>query len=429
MNSNLLSRMNAAINGGGGGNKNAAVPANNAATAKALANVAGNTALQNGATTSQANAAATAARNAANNGQLNAAPSAAASAVVANGGNGAVAQAVGTAVAQAVATNNGGVAAVNSVPAPLNANVAAANQIATVAGNVALQNGATANQANAAANVTRNAVANGNANVAANLAANAVAANGGNGAVANAVGNAVANAVANANANANAANANAANQFVPQFPSSAPAQRPSNAGGANMMRNAAANNAGAPLVKLTANAVANANAPPLTDALVDPQTRPADGRLGSYVPADTYLHGATLESGQLGAALTSRPKLGAACAESDRGCTLFRGPADNAPAKPVASLFPLAIESGNGFDEVLVDAPLDLIYADQLMGEDVNVLTTTRNQSHDLRGEPAIEAMYTIDKFGVSEPGAACGAYTPSLGPYMLQKPVRQFIA
>jgi hypothetical protein len=173
----------------------------------------------------------------------------------------------------------------------------------------------------------------------------------------------------------------------------------------------------------------NGNAPPISDALVDPQTRPADGRLGSYVPSDTYLHGMVLESGDLPRNLMGRPKLGAACAESDRGCTLFRGPADQAPAKPVASLFPLALESGDGFDEVLVDAPIDLIYADQLMGEDVNVLTTTKNQSWDLRGEPAIEGIYTLDKFGVSEPGSACGAYTPSIGPYQLRKPVRQFIA
>jgi len=72
---------------------------------------------------------------------------------------------------------------------------------------------------------------------------------------------------------------------------------------------------------------------------------------------------------------------------------------------------------------------LELIYADSLMGDDVNVLTTTRNQSRDLRGEMAIEPVYTVDKYGVSEPGIMAGGYTPSLGGYQLRKSVRQFIA
>lgn len=159
------------------------------------------------------------------------------------------------------------------------------------------------------------------------------------------------------------------------------------------------------------------------------QNYKADGRIGSYVPASTYLHGATLESATLAQDLMTRPKLGAACADSERGCTLFRGPADASPARPVASLFPLALESGDGFDEVLIDAPIDLLYADSLLGEDVNVLTTTRNQSLDLRGEPPIEAQYTMSKHGVSEAGSMLGAYQSSLGAYALRKPVRQFIA
>jgi len=177
------------------------------------------------------------------------------------------------------------------------------------------------------------------------------------------------------------------------------------------------------------NAIAQGLAPAISQALVNPQTNPADGRLGSYVPSDTYNHGATVESGPLPMALLRRPKLGAACADTDRGCTLFRGPADAAPAKPVASLFPLALDRGSdGFDQVMVDSPPDLLYADTLMGEDVNVLTTTRNQSQDLRGEPAIQAIYTLDRFGQPQPGSAGGAYTPNLGPYQLRKQVRQFL-
>ena len=168
---------------------------------------------------------------------------------------------------------------------------------------------------------------------------------------------------------------------------------------------------------------------PLIDALVDPMARKVDGRLGAYTRSDSYINGKTIESGKLPLNLMTRPKLGAACAESDRGCTLFRGPADGAPAKPVASLFPLALGPGDdGFDAVLVDSPLDLLYADQLMGEDTNVLTTTRNQSRDLRGEPSIEGMYTVDKFGKTEPGVACGAYQSSLGAYAYKKAVRQFV-
>lgn len=163
-------------------------------------------------------------------------------------------------------------------------------------------------------------------------------------------------------------------------------------------------------------------------SLMDPQRRPMDGRLGSYVPSDTYLHGATLEASGLPMALQKRPSLGAACADSEPGCVLFRGPADAADAKPLAALFPLALESGDGFDSALVEMKPDLAWADQLMGDDTNVLTTTRNASYDLRGEPSIPGMYTRNQYGVNEAGSAGGAYVPSIGPYGLAKPVRQFL-
>ncbi len=169
-------------------------------------------------------------------------------------------------------------------------------------------------------------------------------------------------------------------------------------------------------------------APAIADALIDPQTRPVDGRIGSRVPADSYNHGATLESGPLPIGLQSFPKLGAACAESDRGCTLFRGPSDAAPARSVAALFPLALNSGDGFDSVMVDSPPDLLWSDSLMGDDVNVLTTTRNMSFDLRGEMAIAPIYSTDRFGVVEPGSFGGAMQSSLGPYAFKKAVRQFV-
>lgn len=297
------------------------------------------------------------------------------------------------------------------------ATMKAANAFANGAAQIAAANGANAQQANAVAQSVGNAVVSGNHKNAANAAAMAAKANGMTPAAANAVGNGV-NAMIVANSGSGSAPA--------QFPAAGPlSPAPSNVN----FRMAPPNNAGSPLLPgMNSNAVAAA--PPIADASpADPQTRPADGRLGAYVPSDTYLHGATLESGSLAQNLMARPKLGAACADSDRGCTLFRGPADAAPAQPVASLFPLALESGNGFDEVLVDAPLDLLYADQLMGDDVNVLTTTKNQSWDLRGEPAIDAIYVVDNYGVAEPGSAGGAYVPSLGPYQLRKAVRQFIA
>ncbi len=170
-------------------------------------------------------------------------------------------------------------------------------------------------------------------------------------------------------------------------------------------------------------------APPISDALIDPQMRPADGRLGAATRSDSYLHGATLESGGLPASLMTFPRLGAACADSDRGCTLYRGVSDAAPARPVASLFPLALQSGDGFDQVLVESPPSLLWQDQLMSGDENVLTSTRNQSFDLRGEPAIPGLYTVGKDGVSEAGPNGGAYSSSLGPYAFRKSVRQFIA
>lgn len=337
------------------------------------------------------------------------AANAAAKAAMGNGASQQSAAVIGEAAGTEIMKGNGGNAAAAAAKAAALASgmppagseavekeVVKTSVVAGAAAGAATAAGASPPVAAAVGAAAGQEMAAGNGKNAGNAAAKTAAANGMPPAAANNVGNAT----------------NAAVTSVAQFPG--PPAAP-NAAGQNFQGVPASNR--------------GTSYAPTGDALVDPQARPADGRLGSYVPADTYLHGVTLESGDLTANLMSRPRLGAACAESDRGCTLFRGPADAANARPVASLFPLALESGDGFDKVLVDAPMDLLYADQLMGEDVNVLTTTRNQSRDLRGEPAIAGMYTLDKFGVSEGGSAGGAYLPDLGPYQLRKPVRQFIA
>jgi hypothetical protein len=58
---------------------------------------------------------------------------------------------------------------------------------------------------------------------------------------------------------------------------------------------------------------------------------------------------------------------------------------------------------------------------------DVNVLTTTRNQSHDLRGEPAIAAVFS-NTDGKQESGPFGGALQSTIGPYELRSAVRTYI-
>jgi hypothetical protein len=84
-------------------------------------------------------------------------------------------------------------------------------------------------------------------------------------------------------------------------------------------------------------------------------------------------------------------------------------------------MFPAAYDACDGFDNVLVSAPLDLLWADTLLDSDT-VLSNNRNQSRDLRGDipiPAIQGCYP----GTMGPFA--GAWESSIGPYEYLKSVR----
>jgi hypothetical protein len=75
----------------------------------------------------------------------------------------------------------------------------------------------------------------------------------------------------------------------------------------------------------------------------------------------------------------------------------------------------------------VVSAPLDLLYADNLM-DDVNVLTTTRGQTYDLRGEPAIAAAFSCDQDGNLAIGPFGGTQQSLRGPYEYRKAVRTYV-
>lgn len=146
----------------------------------------------------------------------------------------------------------------------------------------------------------------------------------------------------------------------------------------------------------------------------DPQ-----GFLGAYVPADEYLKGGCFASG---CSKSARP-LQAACDNEVQAM----GPCAAGYGLDSAQLFPTSLDACDGFDNVLVSAPMDFLYADNLM-DDTNVLTTTRNQTKDLRGEPTIAPLYSCDETGDKEVGPFGGTYQSTIGPYELRKAIRTYI-
>lgn len=139
--------------------------------------------------------------------------------------------------------------------------------------------------------------------------------------------------------------------------------------------------------------------------------------VGSYVPADQY----------------TTPSAVFHCAESApapvpcNSTTQAVGPCSAGFGLSSKQLFPSAISPCDGFDQVVVSAPLDLLYADNLM-DDVNVLTTTRGQTYDLRGEPAIAAAFSCDQSGQLAVGPFGGTQQSLRGPYEYRKAVRTYI-
>lgn len=95
-----------------------------------------------------------------------------------------------------------------------------------------------------------------------------------------------------------------------------------------------------------------------------------------------------------------------------------------------------------GFEGILIDRPRDLLWENDLF-DDPTVLTTTRYQSWDLRGDIAVGAVNGCCELGCMQKGAKkcgkspvgpfCGTYLPSFGPFQNANPcngagVRTFI-
>lgn len=84
-----------------------------------------------------------------------------------------------------------------------------------------------------------------------------------------------------------------------------------------------------------------------------------------------------------------------------------------------------------GFDEILIDRPRDMLWANTLGGGDPTVLTNTRNQSFDLRGDIAVGAVDGCCDGGNAKPGTGpfCGTQLPQFGPFESSgKAVREFV-
>lgn len=141
------------------------------------------------------------------------------------------------------------------------------------------------------------------------------------------------------------------------------------------------------------------------------------GYIGSYVPSDLY----TTTCSSYGCSTASRP-VQAACSNNVQAM----GPCSAGFGLSSNQLFPTSVSPCDGFDQVLVSAPMDFLYADNLMN-DVNVLTTNRNQSHDLRGEPAIAAVFS-ESNGRMEMGPFGGVSVGTIGPYEIRKATRTYI-
>lgn len=144
------------------------------------------------------------------------------------------------------------------------------------------------------------------------------------------------------------------------------------------------------------------------------------GFLGSYVPAEQYVDNCYSS----GCSYPAKP-LQAACNNQAQ----VLGPCSAGFGLDTSQLFPSSLDACDGFDNVLVSAPLDFLYADTLL-DCCEVLTTTKNQTYDLRGEPAIPAVMSCDESGGVEPGPFGGYFLPNTGssPYDIRKCVRTYI-
>ncbi len=144
------------------------------------------------------------------------------------------------------------------------------------------------------------------------------------------------------------------------------------------------------------------------------------GFLGSYVPADQYVDGCYSTGCSTGA-----KQLQGVC----NNAAQVMGPCSAGFGLDTNQLFPSSLDPCDGYDNVLVSAPLDFLYADTLL-DCCEVLTTTKNQTRDLRGEPAVPAVMSCDESGAVEAGPFGGTFLPNIGssPYDIRKCVRTYI-
>jgi hypothetical protein len=144
------------------------------------------------------------------------------------------------------------------------------------------------------------------------------------------------------------------------------------------------------------------------------------GFLGSYVPSEQYVDNC-YATGCSGPA----QQLQAACNNSAQ----VMGPCAAGWGLSSDQLFPSSLDPCDGFSATLVSAPLDFLYADTLL-DCCDVLTTTKNQSYDLRGEPTTAPAFSCDQNGNVEAGPFGGYFLGNTGnsPYDLRKCVRTYI-
>jgi hypothetical protein len=91
------------------------------------------------------------------------------------------------------------------------------------------------------------------------------------------------------------------------------------------------------------------------------------------------------------------------------------------------TMFPSATSPGDGFDQVFISAPTDLLAADGLL-MDGTTLTNNKRQSRDLRGDIPVNPTYSCDERGQRTLGPFGGMMNGDTGYLEFRKPLRTYI-
>jgi len=89
---------------------------------------------------------------------------------------------------------------------------------------------------------------------------------------------------------------------------------------------------------------------------------------------------------------------------------------DSSQVLTPGGIFP-EITSADGFQDILIDAPRNLMWTDNVFDQPT-CLTTTKLQSYDLRGDVPVKIQENCGNWGMSQ---------STIGPYECCKPVREF--